>query len=393
MRILIVSSYLPYPLFSGGNVRLFNLIKQLSFKHKITLICEKREYQTDSDINEIKKFCEEIITINRKKQWTLENILKTGFSLYPFLLTGHASLEMKEKIINVLANKSFDLIHVETFYVMQNLPKTYIPIVLVEHNVEYLVYKRFADTASFFIRPFLYIDVLKMKYWEEYFWKKANKLIAVSEIEKKIINKKDVVVIPNGVDLDFFPFVSADKKDNLKEKRILFMGDFSWIQNRKSAEWILKEIWPTIQLKINLKLWIVGKKIPKYIKDLDSNNVIFDENAPSETKNIYNKANILLSPIMVGGGTSYKILEAMTSGVPVVTTMLGMEGLKVTKDKEILVGETSDQLVNLVITLMNDKKLYENTTRDARKCIEDNYQWKIIGEKLEKTYMNLLNNL
>jgi len=58
MRILIVSSFLPYPLFSGGNVRLYNIIKELSKKHAITLICEKRAYQTDKDIEEIRKFCD-----------------------------------------------------------------------------------------------------------------------------------------------------------------------------------------------------------------------------------------------------------------------------------------------------------------------------------------------
>src|SRR5690242_13713182 len=143
MRILVVSSYLPFPLHSGGHVRLFNLIKQLSKRHKITLICEKRDFQTQTDINEVGKFCEEIITVPRKKQWSIQNIFKAGFSSYPFLLVGHTSLEMKQQIVRVLNEKQFDVIHIETFYVNQNLPKTYLPVVLVEHNVEYEVYQRF----------------------------------------------------------------------------------------------------------------------------------------------------------------------------------------------------------------------------------------------------------
>src|SRR5581483_8848705 len=143
MKILVVSSYLPYPLFSGGHIRLYNLLRELSKKHEIFLVCEKRSYQTNADIEEVKKICKEVITIARKRQWSIGTIAKTGFSSYPFLMVGHANPQMTEKIAQVLQKEKFDLIHIETFYVMQNLPKTVLPTVLVEHNIEYLVYKRF----------------------------------------------------------------------------------------------------------------------------------------------------------------------------------------------------------------------------------------------------------
>src|SRR5260221_9393187 len=163
MRILIVSSFLPFPLDSGGHVRLFNIIKELSKNNAITLICEKRPFQTQKDIDMVKKFCEGVHTIPRKKQWSIRNIGQTAFSTYPFLMTGHTSLEMKKKIVEVLAQKTYDVIHVETFYVMQNLPKTYVPIVLVEHNIEYKVYARFAQKSPVILRPLLFADVLKIK--------------------------------------------------------------------------------------------------------------------------------------------------------------------------------------------------------------------------------------
>src|SRR5258708_26564198 len=123
MKILLVSSFLPYPLVNGGNIRIFNLLKQLSKKHEITLICERRDFQTDRDVEEVKKYCKRVLTVRRKKQWSLLNVLKTGFSFSPFLVVGHTSSLMKEKIRKELENTDFDLIHVETFYVLQNLPR------------------------------------------------------------------------------------------------------------------------------------------------------------------------------------------------------------------------------------------------------------------------------
>src|SRR6267142_61408 len=109
MRILIVSSYLPYPLTNGGHIRLYNLIKSLAKKYKITLVCEKRGFQTEQDVSEIKKFCEEIITVDRKQQWTLKNIIKTGTSTFPFLVVGHTLPEMKAKIVEILMKKTFNV--------------------------------------------------------------------------------------------------------------------------------------------------------------------------------------------------------------------------------------------------------------------------------------------
>lgn len=394
MKILMVSSYLPYPLFSGGHIRLYNILKLLSEKHKITLICEKRDWQTEEDVLEVKKVCEHVETVERKKQWTVPNIIKTEFSLSPFLVVGHTNKDMKKKIKKALDGENFDLIHIETFYVMQNMPKTDIPIVLVEHNIEYLVYQRFANMAPIFVQPLLSLDVLKLKYRERYFWQKATKLVVVSEAEKKFIKRKDVALVPNGVDIEKFKVQSSKFKVQGEERRILFIGDFKWLENRDAAEWILKEIWPEINskfkvqsLKFNLKLWIVGKKIPDSIKKLTNDeNVIFDENAPNETSEIFRQADLLLAPIRVGGGTSFKILEAMASGTPVVTTRLGIEGIEAKNNEEVLIADDKEGLSDLVVEVIQNEVLYKKIAQKARLLVEEKYDWKVIVKKLEEVY-------
>lgn len=395
----MVSSFLPYPLFSGGHIRLYNILKNISKNNQVTLICEKRDYQTEQDIKEVKKVCHKLITVPKKLQWTISNILKSGFSLNPFLVTGHTNSLMREKISEELKQK-FDLIHVETFYVMQNLPagkaglaKVKIPIILVEHNIEYLVYERFAKTAPFFIRPLLLLDVAKLKRSEKKYWSLATYVVAVSHQEKEIIERslsKKVEVIPNGVDSQSFKMTDPEKKFKTKEKKILFIGDFRWIENRDSILWILKEIWPKIHnLNPQLKLWVVGKRIPKYIKSFESESINFDENAPSDTSLIYQNSFALLSPIRVGGGTSFKILEAMAEGVPVVTTQLGIEGIKAIPNIHVLISENSFGLANAVLKL-KEPGLYKTIVQNAQKLIEEKYTWKSISKKLEVLYKKAL---
>jgi glycosyltransferase involved in cell wall biosynthesis len=397
MNILLVSSYLPFPLFSGGHIRLYNLIKELSSKHKITLICEKRDHQGDVEINELRKICKKVITVPRRKQWSLKNILKSGFSTLPFLVVGHTSEEMQREIRKEINENQFDLIHVETSYVMQNIPMTKIPIVLAEHNVEYLVYKRFADKAPLLLKPLLDLDVLKLKFWEETAWKKATRLIAVSEIEKKIMEKqrKDIFIVSNGVDIDKF---KNDKLKNIEsEKKILFIGEFKWMQNRDAINWIIKDIWPRLKAEFipsmtdkGIKLWVVGRDIPSSVRKLTSDkNIMFDDHAPKETEEIFKQSAILLAPIRVGGGTSFKILEAMASGVPVVTTNLG-NAINAKKDLEIVVAEDIKDFVVKIIKLLENEEFYETISKNARKLIEQKFNWKKIAKDLDSVYESVI---
>ena len=396
MKILLVSSYLPYPLYSGGQVRLFNLMKELSQKHTIVLICEKRENQSVADVKEVEKVCSKVITVKRRKQWSLQNIIQTAFSGHSFLVTGHTNEALKSKIKEELNNSQYDLIHIETFYVAQNLPSTSLPIVLAEHNIEYQVYSRFAQNAQFFLRPLLKIDIKKIRQEEEYYWEKASRLVCVSEEDKNIMKNKglDPAVVANGVDPIRFSFKNIKKAIAQKDKKILFIGDFKWLQNRDTLSWIIRDIWPEIK-SLNtystLKLWIVGQNIPDSFRQLAKDkDIIFDEKSSAlPTEQIFQEAFALLTPIRVGGGTSYKILEALSVGTPVIITPLSAKSLQLNDQENALVGDTAKELADKLILLLKDNLLYEKISRSGRQLIEKKYSWKNIAEKLEDVYKNL----
>jgi polysaccharide biosynthesis protein PslH len=386
MKILMVSSYLPYPLHSGGHVRLYNLIKELPKNHEITLICEKRPIQTEKDVIEVEKICKKVITVERRKQWSFENIVNSVTSSDSFLTAGHKHPEMKQKIQEALEKESFDLIHVETFYVMQNVPPTTIPVVLVEHNIEYKVYQRYVDKAAFVLRPLLSIDVSKIKREEKFFWKKATKVAAVSKEDQKVIEQSDIaaVLVSNGVNIDEFAFKA---KKPTEEKKLLFIGDFKWIQNRDTVKFIIEKIWPHISYP-QARLWIVGRTIPESIKNLSNDpKILFDEKSSSKaTPEIFQEADILLSPIRVGGGTSYKILEAMSCGTPVVTMPLSADAIHAKDGQHIMSGKTPEELAKKTIALLEDKQLFAEVARGGRTLIEENYSWKKIAKDLENIY-------
>ena len=87
MKILMLTPYLPYPPSAGGQIRSYNLIKHLSKHHEITLVCFTRGTNTSEQVTHMEKYCKKVIVFKRGKAWTIPNILRTGFSPYPFLVS------------------------------------------------------------------------------------------------------------------------------------------------------------------------------------------------------------------------------------------------------------------------------------------------------------------
>lgn len=388
MKILLVSSYLPFPLLNGGNIRLYNLMKALSKSHEITLVCEKRDSQTAQDVVEVEKICKKVITVRRNKQWSIKNILKAGFSSMPFLVLGHTSAQFQDAISKELESGGFDLVHVETFYVMQNIPDFPIPIVLVEHNIEYLVYTRYMQKAPLILRPLLWIDIWKIRRIEESFWNQAKVIATVSNQEKAIINKENCYVVPNGVDTRQFSKKTVAKNFLKKQKKVLYIGDYAWLQNSDAARYIIEEVWPKLKMTENIVLWMVGRNMSDSLKSLGDGDkrIIFDDANKRSAPEIFTEADLLLAPIRVGGGTSYKIIESMAVGTPVVTTSLGHEGIDVQKDIDILVADDPISLAEKVASILSDERAYRSLSINSRKAVERIYDWPVIAHKLEEVY-------
>lgn len=389
MKILMLTPYLPFPLMSGGQTRSYNLIKNLSKKHEITLFSLVKDDKERKYIPELEKYCKKVKVFNRPpKPWTLSNILRTGFGTYPFLVVRNLATKENQAIKEELSSSSYDLIHAETFYVMPHIPKTKVPILLVEQTIEYLVYKHYVEEqAPKFLRPLLKIDVMKLKFWETYYWKHAKKVVAMSDSDRNQMGKLcpglSIDIVPNGIDMEYF---LGKKRENEGPQRVLYVGNFTWLQNIEAVELLVDKVWPKIKKEIsNAKLWIVGMHMTNYIKNLKSQDIEVSEGMP-DIRDAYRKSAVLVTPIKGPGGTRLKILEAMASALPVVTTSVGAEGLGLTDGKEALIKDNLEDLVKSAIRVLKDGELAIKLGAAGRSFVKGNYTWRISAEKLDRIY-------
>ncbi len=394
MKILMLTPYLPFPLFSGGQIRSYNLLKYLSKKHEVTLYSFIREEKEKDYIPKLKEFCADVQVFLKRPPWSPTSLTLSAISVYPLVVCMYLKKDLKDKIVRAIEREHFDLIHAETFYVMPNIPTTKIPIILVEQTIEYLVYQHYTENIRFIPAKWLMnFDVTKIHYWEKKFWHQATRVVAMSESDRLVMHKLvpglSVDLVPNGVDTDFFNV--RKQSYSQKTKTILFVGNFKWLQNREAVTILVEEIWPVIKKRLgNINLWIVGRFPTAKITSYSSKNIQISSNV-EDIREAYKKSDILLAPIYGPGGTRYKILEAMATGLPVVSTSTGIEGLGAKHGREVLIGETPSDLAYESIRLLTNHALYNSLAEKGRKLVEDKFNWSRIGKSLDHIYQDAKN--
>lgn len=396
MKILMLIPYLPYPPSEGGQLRSYKLIKLLSERHQITLVCFSRQHNTPEQIVHMKQFCKKVVVIERGKTWTLKNILRTGFSPYPFLVSIYHSHSTKKILEKEITENNYDLIHAETFYTMPYLPNHNLPTILVEQTIMSRIFGHYVDTEKrWWLKPFMWIDVAKIAYWERHFWKKADRVVTVSEEDASMIKRMvpglRVDVVPNGVGED----VSNLPKKLHYNHTILYMGNYKWIQNWEAVELLAKTVFPLIKKKIqDAKLVIAGQFPTPKVRSLASADVKVVELKDNDFKSVvewYLSAGLFVAPMYAPGGTRLKILAAMAAMVPVVTTPIGAEGYGAEDESSILIGKKPEDVAEKSTEVFRDKNLYAKIAKNARELVDTKFSWEPISEKLESIYEEIIN--
>jgi glycosyltransferase involved in cell wall biosynthesis len=199
-----------------------------------------------------------------------------------------------------------------------------------------------------------------------------------------------VEIVPNGVNLDLF----RKKTDwNTKEKSILFISNFKWLQNVEAAHLLIDKVYPLVKKVIpSVKLWIIGQHVPGDILSLQEKDILV-KSIPEDDVNTlvdaWHDASVFASTIKGPGGTRLKNLAAMASQLPIVSTKVGVEGLKVKDKTHVLIGNTPEEIADLIIKVIKTPSLAEKLALTTRRHVEENFDWRKITKSLDAIYQKL----
>ncbi len=178
-----------------------------------------------------------------------------------------------------------------------------------------------------------------------------------AEYEAAKVREMDPSVQVDHIPLYWFNDAAIDPPGGLiPGQNILFVGGFGHPPNRDGLLWFLDTIWPGILEKSpETKLTIIGSKCPQSIKQLQNVHIqVLGEVSDAVLEDAYRKARVAIVPLRYGAGIKGKVLEAMSKGVPVCTTPVGVEGLPDHDKAYFLATESESQFVDNVLTLLQD---------------------------------------
>lgn len=197
------------------------------------------------------------------------------------------------------------------------------------------------------------------------------------------LSKERIIAIPNGVETKI-PLVQNNTPSN---HNLIFNGSLSYWPNFDAMNFFLSEIFPLIIKTIpDCKLLITGKNESVDISLLPHHNghVVFTGFVDDITTLVSSCAACVV-PLRHGAGTRLKVLEAMAAGTPVVTTSKGAEGLNVQHGQHLLLADSPKDFAHNTIQILQNQRLREKIIREGRNLVENLYDWRIIGEKLNQT--------
>lgn len=386
MKILFVTYDFPYPLTSGGKNRAFHLLNYSS-NHEIFLFSFTRHEISEKDKEEVQNIgVKEIRLFKRRKVFNFKNA-SVLFSKNSIFKTLYYNSIIEKELLSFIQNKKIDIVVFESFYtgfyISEKISNLGVRQIFGTENLEYKIYSDYVLWKVPFFLRFLFQNTVKnIKTEEEYMLKNSDVNIAVTKDEKEYIEKissKPCVVIPNGVDLEKFKFHKRDGKG----KNLLFVGDFSYFPNVDAITYFYKEVF--LQMPdSDLSLSIIGKNIEKLSFLTDTR--IHAYSYVSDIVPMYKNADIFISPVRIGGGTNFKVIEAMATGLPVVADSARLKGLGVKNGEDILFADSPAAFKNKIEELFASNSLREKLAKNARKLVEENFSWEEIGKKLQEVY-------
>jgi len=401
--VVVVDEELPYPLTSGKRIRTLNLLLRLAGRHRITFIAHR-----NADPNEAERAKEHLrdhgiepIVVDRavpakSGPGFYARLAMNLFSPLPYSVASHTSPELRQAITDYATRHSVDVWQCEwTPYaeVLRGLPSA--RRLVIAHNVESLIWQRYHENESNPLRRW-YIGEQWRKFarFERRTFAEVDSVVAVSPDDATRLHEefgaRRVEVVDNGVDTEYFR--PAERlPDDHDPRRVLFLGSLDWRPNLDGISLLLDRVFPAVRREEpNASLSLVGRNPPEWLKRrvAECDGVQLHASVPDVRPHVA-RSGVMAVPLRIGGGSRLKILESLASGLPVVSTRIGAEGLCLEPGRHLTIVEDVDAMAGAIVRAIRDPAGARAQAACGREVVLGRYDWSCLAERLEKVWLEL----
>lgn len=405
-ELLFISQALPFPPDSGVKIRTFHTLKALAqeFPTRVLAFWRREGFDAPGDVAPAAKRLEEKVGARVSifpipMEWSAlsaggVHLRSLAFSR-PYTHFAHSVPAFFSALSRALPEHDPALIHLDSldlsavFGAIQRSP-TNARVICTHHNVESELLERRAKAERSRLRRAYFVRQAQLYASEERRACPAFDLnIAVSERDAERLRASTGArfeVIPNGVDLEYFR-----PAPEVGRRGVVFVGGSTWFPNRDALDFFSREILPLIRRELpELGVTWVGRCEGRDQEHFWDDHRIRLTGYVPDIRPYLEKANCMVVPLRVGGGTRLKVTTAWAAGLPVVGTSIGVEGLKGKDGTHFLVHDDPESLAKAIVRLHRRPDLWKDLSEAGRRIAEDLYGWNAIGRELCRQYRSVL---
>lgn len=388
MKILVLLSRIPYPLEKGDKLRAYHQVKELSRRHEICLCCLSDEAPHPDAIAKLTEITSELHIIPLNRLLIYANLFGAWFGNKPFQVAYFYQRGAHRKIRQILHRFNPDHIYCQlvrtTEYVKNehSIPKT------LDYQDAFSkgMARRSKKEKSFLKRKFFRAESRRLLVYEHLIFDFFEHKCIISEQDKQLIfheRQKEIEVIKNGVDIEFFHPINSPKEYDL-----CFVGNMSYAPNIDSVLYLAKKILPLIlDKKPDVKLLISGATPADAVLNLQSESISV-VGWVDDIRDSYAKSRLFIAAMQMGTGLQNKLLEAMAMKIPCITSSLANNALGATHEREIMVAKTPSEYADSVLDLLENPTKAAYIAENGHQFVADRFSWDQTTRQLE-VLMNL----
>ena len=355
MHILQLCPRVPFPLHTGGAIAMYDVAAGLvQAGHRVTMLAVNtpKHYQPADALDHLGPNFR-LVTVDVDTDISAGKALKNLlFSQQPYNVERFISPAAGAKLLELLRTEAVDLVQMEgtfTAWYAEWLGRragaavAVPPLVLRAHNVEHTIWQMLAGRESNPLkRMYLRHMAARLQKFERRYLPQFDAVAAITEDDARRLRAlgcpEPVVFIPAGVNLTRF---QPDSQIRPRPRSLFVIASLNWLPNLEGLEWLLREVWPTLHAELpDVELHIAGSGTPAHLLAPRTDGVFvhgFVESAPD----FMQQYELMLVPLLSGGGMRIKIIEGMALGKAVLSTTLGAEGIAVRDGHDILLRDSA----------------------------------------------------
>jgi glycosyltransferase involved in cell wall biosynthesis len=409
MKIMVITPYLPHEnVGHGGGSAVRDLVKHLARNHEVLLVSVVRpgENELIAEVEELGLRVAPLAFNDTQAKGTdrlslmvsrTAALFRSVFSGFPHYVQKYWMKGLSDQILDLATKFNPDAIQIEYLQMSlyaRDLAKQRLVIdgfnpriILNTHELGSVPRHRRAARANF--PPFQWWFRQEASRWEHLQVAAGNwvdRLLCVTEEDRLLyeaMGGTNLLTVPLGMDLEA---IKPDRQPT-HPPTCLFVGSFNHRPNVLAADLLIDHIWPKVLAeRPDTRLILAGRGSLEHLeKNTGSTTGISATGFVEDLTPLFRQSTLFVAPLPEGGGIKIKILEAMARGIPVITTLVGAEGITTEQDDTMVITDAAHGFAEAIIQALDDPRSEKRALR-GRQLMEEKFGWKAIAERLAGIY-------